>query len=615
MKRWLPVTMILLIIGLLFGPQSLSTLAGSFSWGIRATPIDSAGAANSAAQQNIEGNWEGVLAVAGSNLRLVLKISRAAVGALKATMDSLDQGANDLAVDTITLKDGALHFEMKQIGATYDGKLSSDGSEFSGTFLQGGNKFPLLFRKAGIAQSNAPVQRGRVQLKPCNMPAITKQALCGKYEVFEDRAAKAGRKIALNMILLPALGAKPAPDPIFYFAGGPGGAATMYATASFMTRLRRERDVVLVDQRGTGGSNQLACKLYGDKDDMSAYFGIQLPVEKVRACRTELEKSANLKLYTTPIAIDDLDEVRGALGYDRINVYGGSYGATAALVYLRQHPDHVRTVSVANVAAPEAKIPLSFARGVQHAMDRLFEDCAADSACHAAFPNLRSEFEALLKQFDRGPVEVMATNVFTGQQQRISITRDAFLENIRASLYVPKVTSALPLLIHLGAQGNLSPLASTAFQVVYQIVNQISIGMQLSVICAEDVPYITEDEIKRESAESFYGDSRVRTVMRACAEWPRGSVPASFVIPVSGNAPVLLVSGDIDPVTPPWLGEAAARHLSNSRHLVVHNATHNAYECLDNIFADFIDKGSAQGLDVSCVEQIRRPPFNTPGTQ
>ena len=590
----------------------LLTLAGLQRWGPRAGDPTMSPLRATAAAQTIEGNWEGVIAVGGNNLRLVLKISRGAERALKATVDSLDQpGGMDLKVDAITFKDGALHFEMKDLYVVYDGTMNRDGSELSGIFAQAGNNFPLIFRKAGLVQPNALVQRGRLRLKPCNKATLTKDALCGKYEVFEDRAAKTGRTIALNMILLPALSAKLATDATFYLAGGPGAAATAAATNSFMSRLRAQRDVVLVDQRGTGESNPLNCKLHGDQSDMQSFFNGSFPVEKVRTCREELEKVANLKLYTTSIAMADLDEVREALGYNRINVHGGSYGSTAALVYLREHPDHIRTASVFGVAPPDMKIPLSFAKGVQHAMDRLFDDCAADNACHAAFPKLREEFEAILKRFETGPVEVEATNAFTGQLQRIMVTRDGFVQGVRLLLYVPKAMSALPLLIHLGAQGTLGYFVSAAFQVAYQIASQLSTGMQLSILCAEDVPFITEEEVKRESAGTFYGDARVRPLQKACAEWPRASVPASFLEPIKSNAPVLLISGELDPVTPPWLAAGAARNLPNSRHLIIHNATHDSYPCVENIFADFIDKGSAQGLDTTCSEQIRRLPFIT----
>lgn len=558
--------------------------------------------------QGISANWEGVLNTGAQKLRLVLKVSQAADGTLKATLDSLDQDAPDLKVDAITFDGRTLHFEMKQLLAVYDGTASSDGLEFTGVFAQGGNNLPLIFRKAGTAPSTATVQRGKVQMKPCNDPGFTKDALCGKYEVFEDRAAKNGRKISLNIILLPASSAKPAADALFYLVGGPGGAATGTAGASFMPRLRRERDVVLVDQRGTGGSNPLACNVFGDQPDMRAWFA-EYPFDKLRECRERLEKVANLKLYTTSIAMDDLDEVRAAFGYDKINLYGGSYGSTAALVYLRQHPDHVRTVTVFGVAPPDAKIPLSFAKGTQHAMDRLFEDCAAESACNAAFPKLREEFDAVLKQFDKGPVEAKATNLFTGQVKQLSVTRDAFVDSIRVLLYVPQAMAAMPLLIHLAAQGNIGPLVSVGFQVAHQITSQLYRGMQFSVICAEDMPFINDDEVKRSSEGTFYGDSRVRLTQKACAEWPRASVPASFLEPVKGNAPVLMVSGELDPVTPPGLADETARNLPNSRRLIVHNATHTSYDCVERVVADFIDRGSTSGLDVSCLEQIRRLPF------
>jgi pimeloyl-ACP methyl ester carboxylesterase len=562
-----------------------------------------------ASAQSIEGNWEGVLVVGAAKLRLVLKVSRGTDGSLKATMDSLDQNANNLVVDSIVFQNGALHFEMKAIYAFYDGTLSKDGLEFVGTFNQAANPLPLILRKAGAARSTATVQRGRIQLKPCSSPTLTSDALCGKYEVYEDRVVRTGRKISLNLILLPASNAQPAPDPVFYLAGGPGGAATAYASEKFMDGLRRNRDVILVDQRGTGDSNPLNCPSPGSKEDMRGYFGEPFPADRIRACRAELEKVANLQLYTTSIAMEDLDELRGALGFDRINVYGGSYGSTAALVYLRLHPEHVRTVAVFGVAPPDAKLPLSFARSVQDAMNRLFADCAADSACHGAYPNLDSEFKTVLSQFDKGPVHMKEPNVYSGQEQEVTVTRDAFVDGIRQLFYVPNASSALPALIHLGAQGNLGALIGTAFQVAVQIDVRIARGMQFSVICSEDTPFITDADIKQSSANSFYGDARTRPTMRACTEWARATVPANFLDPIKSDAPVLLVSGELDPVTPPWLAEPVARNLPHGRHVIIHNGTHNSYECVEGLVAEFIDKGTVQGLDTSCVEKIQRPPF------
>src|SRR5262249_41888855 len=200
------------------------------------------------------------------------------------------------------------------------------------------------------------------------------------------------------------LSEKAAPDPVFYLAGGPGGSAVDIITRSgrtYLAELRRERDLVFVDQRGTGGSNPLVCQAQGDKNDMAAFFGGSFPIERVRACRTELEKIADLKLYSTPIAMEDLDEVRAALGYDKVNLYGGSYGSTAALAYLRQYPGRVRTATLLGVAPPNLKLPLPFAKGVQNALEHLFADCAAVEKCRMGFPQLNEEFDAAVKRLEK----------------------------------------------------------------------------------------------------------------------------------------------------------------------------------------------------------------------
>jgi hypothetical protein len=269
-------------------------------------------------------------------------------------------------------------------------------------------------------------------------------------------------------------------------------------------------------------------------------------------------------------------------------------------------------VTILSVAPPAAKIPLPFARGVQQAMDRLLDDCTADAACKAAFPDFRGEFAGVLQQLEKGPVEVNAPNVFTGERQKVKLSLAAFVEQIRLMLYVPNAMSALPLLIHLAAQNDFSAFVSTGFQIAYQIYGQLAQGMQLSVLCGEDIPFISEAEIKQESAGSFYGDRRVRQLMQACQEWPQAKVARTFIEPIKGSAPVLIIAGEIDPVTPPYIAQSAARDLSHSRLLLVHNGTHTSYPCTENLAAEFIDRGSAESLDVSCLDQIKRPPFNLP---
>src|SRR5688572_3960416 len=202
----------------------------------------------------------------------------------------------------------------------------------------------LLFATIQVGARRADTPKPSLELKTCQVRGIKGDAKCGTLEVFENRATRKGRKIPINVVVLPATGAKREPDALFYFAGGPGSAATEDAPGfvDILARIREHRDLVFVDQRGTGQSNPLNCNLFNPADPQS-FFGSFFPVDDVRKCREQLEPKADLTLYTTEIAMDDLDEVRAALGYEQINLYGASYGTRAALVYLRQHPKHVRT--------------------------------------------------------------------------------------------------------------------------------------------------------------------------------------------------------------------------------------------------------------------------------
>ena len=412
-------------------------------------------------------------------------------------------------------------------------------------------------------------------------------------------------------MVLPALVDKPAPDPIFYLQGGPGGAATSTAGGSFMVPLNRTRDVVLVDQRGTGKSNPLQCNFRGDPNEMRGYFVDALTPEAVRACRTELEKNADLRLYTTTIAMADLDDVRAALGYDKINVYGGSYGATTALSYLNFYPRHVRTATISGVAPPDSTLPLAFAKGVEHALNRLFDDCAADEKCKTAFPDLRKDWATAVANVSKGPVTFDALNPYTQQKQQVTMTREGFAELVRLVLYNPTVMSLMPAVIHEMSQGNYSHFAFYSYQLQHGTDAAIARGMQLSVLCAEDMPFIKESQIEPAMGGTFYGSNRARLYLKACEQWPRGDMPAKFRQPIKSDIPVLMLSGELDPVTPPDLATPLLRWLPNGRQIIMHNATHYTYECQEKLAREFIEMGTAKGLDASCVEGIKRLPFIT----
>ncbi|HEX3093011.1 MAG TPA: alpha/beta hydrolase, partial [Candidatus Angelobacter sp.] len=282
------------------------------------------------------------------------------------------------------------------------------------------------------------------------MPGIKGDVRCGTYEVFEDRSANSGRTIKLKIVVLKSLGSKPAPDAIFPLHGGPGAPATglVELANGILGPVRQDHDLVFVDQRGTGGSNPLTCDIADDAKDLTSFFGGILPPDKVRACREELQEHADLRLYTTPIAMDDLDEVRAALGYSKIDLLGISYGTIASQVYMRQHPEHVRSAFLVGVATPNIKQPLLFPRSAQHAMDLLFADCTADETCHNAFPRLQEEFGVVLSRFQNGPLRVEMIDPVSKKRVQVRLSRSSFVEGIRLAMYSTGPQQFVPIIIH-----------------------------------------------------------------------------------------------------------------------------------------------------------------------
>jgi len=560
----------------------------------------------------VAGDWQGNLL---GRVRLNLHVQENDDGSLRGTLNSPDQGNITIPIEALRFDNGTVRAELKSIGAAFEGKLDAAGAEISGTWQQGPNTLPLVFRRPGAAPQFTlkAVTRGRVALEPCRTPDANTEGLCGKYEVWENRTTRQGRKIALNLMVLPALAEKPAPDPVFALAGGPGEAAvTTYPSAGYIGKLRRERDVVLVDQRGTGQSNPLPCDV-GDTNDPQVLVAGLFAFDYVAACRAQLEKRADLTQYTTSIFADDLDEVRAALGYGKIDLLGGSYGTKAALVYLRLHGDQVRSVVLKGVAPPQYKVPLPFAKTIQAAVDRLIDDCAADAVCGKSYPNLKAEFAAVLDRLAKTPAQFTLPHASTGKPQTVTMPRSAFVANLRTVLYVPALASQLPYMIHRAFDNDWAAYGAGVFTINRSVGDAIARGLSLSAVCTEDVAALTEPEIRRETDGTYLGDFQVRAYQKACGQWPHGSVPKDYYAPVRSDVPTLLIAGAQDPATPPAMAEEAARGLSHSRVVTMAQGTHlTTSPCIDDLVAAFVSRGSAEGLDASCTEQIRRPPFVTP---
>jgi pimeloyl-ACP methyl ester carboxylesterase len=456
--------------------------------------------------------------------------------------------------------------------------------------------------------------KNSLRLQPCDVAGVTGEGRCGTFDVYENRSTRTGRRIGLNVVVLPALGAASSLDPVFWLEGGPGAAATQAmgpVSQRYLQGLRADRDLVFVDQRGTGKSSPLTCDDIGETPaNLDRYFGKLFPIDAIRACRAKLEKVADLTLYSTTIAMDDLDEVRRALGYETINLAGASYGTLAAQVYMRQHPDRVRSAFLIGVATPGFKLPLPFARAAQNALEHLFVDCAADPACRAAFPNIRDEFAAVLARFDRGPMVVTMTDPGTGRERPVTLERESYVERLRTLLYSTNAARFIPLVVHQAFLHDFRPFQTIATR--YSLGGALSRGMYFSVTCSEMTPFITEEEIAAETRGTFLGDRRVRAHLAACGEWPRGRVPRSFLEPVRSEIPVILFSGEADGATPPWIAEAAVGFLPNGLQI---KAPHTGHQidgpCTWDLMQAFIRNPAARQLDAGCVAKGHRPPFAT----
>lgn len=463
-----------------------------------------------------------------------------------------------------------------------------------------------------LAGACAPAPRPTAidRLHPCVLDEGPTDAYCGTLRVFENRETRTGRTIDLRIIVLPSLSSEARPDPLFFLAGGPGqGAAEMAPQIrDVFRRIQEDRDIVLVDQRGTGKSNPLDCR-----SDMNSLTVLNESDEaglgRLRTCLEGYD--ADTRLYTTTIAMDDLDDVRTYLGYDRINVYGGSYGTRAALVYLRQHGDAVRTMVLDGVAPVSMQLPLFAARDAQRALDTLLADCDADTQCRMLYPDLGTRLRALFARLERQPARVSLTHPRTGVTEDVQIDARFVASALFGSLYSPLAASLVPELIARGERNDFQGLVALAL-INEAAGDNMSIGMQLSVLCAEDAPRVTPEAVARESAGTVFG-THLMAMIRACEFWPAGQISEAYYAPVTSAVPTLVLSGALDPVTPPTWGESVTTTLSNARHVVVPGTGHGALGagCALRLFKDFLDSADARALDVTCLSGIRRPPFFT----
>lgn len=481
---------------------------------------------------------------------------------------------------------------------------------------------------APISASGTPADVGA---SDCFVAGIANSVRCDSIERPLDPVHPEHGRITVRYVVVPALARRKLADPVFFLAGGPGQSAVAVAgqVMPALARLGNRRDIVFVDQRGTGGSAPLICK---DPDDATLAEQSE-PDRQFRVamdCKAELVKlpyigsEGGLRFFTTSVAVQDLDAVRRRLGAERIDLIGGSYGTRVALEYLRQFPAAVRRTVLDGAAPPDMALPASFSTDGQAAFDKLAVACAAEPACASAHPTLHARFSALLQGLPR---EVSAVQPLTGRPERFTLTRAMLLDAVRGALYVPALAAALPAAIDAAAHDDFAGLLGLGATLRARDRSDIAAGMHFSVVCAEDTPRLAATDASSTSGASGaradlpgpdFGDAFARRYREICAGWPRGAVPPGFYTVVRSESPVLVLSGGLDPVTPPRHGARVADALGPlARHVVVANAGHGVMSigCMRDVVYRFIDAASdrdALAVDAGCAAQVPRPPAFEP---
>jgi pimeloyl-ACP methyl ester carboxylesterase len=445
-------------------------------------------------------------------------------------------------------------------------------------------------------------------LKPCRLPALSRPAKCGVFELPENPSRPHDRKLSISVAVVPAASGKALTDPIVTLMGGPGEdaiSAAAYYEAQFGPLLQ-QRDLLLVDQRGTGRSSTLRCDLYLPDEaatDLQDFF----PLAAVRRCAQQSRARADLSQYTYAHLAHDLEHIRRALGYGQLNLYSASYGTRAAQVYLRSYPQNVRTVYFGSVVPIDVTIPVPLAKAAQLAIEKTFDACAANAECHAAFPNLPTEFREVLARLDSG------VNVsIPGNARAVPLTRGRVAEFLRAKLYRAAGAATVPWLIHQAHTGNWTPIVEGILSGARARDSEISFGLFFSIACNEDVAFIREEDVVTQTQGTFVGDYRVRQQQAACKEWPKSSLAPGYRDPVRSSVPALFSSGDIDPASPLWFTERVAANFPNRSEVLMRNQGHTEWsDCLGQLYERLVRSGNVHGLDSSSCDMAPRPPFKT----
>jgi pimeloyl-ACP methyl ester carboxylesterase len=465
----------------------------------------------------------------------------------------------------------------------------------------------LLLGCSADPSDNTPSE-ATLELHACAGGGIA-DAKCGTLSVEENRGEPNGRRIELAIFVAPATSRTPAADPVYMLAGGPGqGAAEIgRRIVHKFDAIRRDRAMVFVDLRGTGAAGPLRCDAE-DPEDLAQLLGATFDYDELQDCLDGYD-GADLSKYTTVDMVEDLDEVRAALGHEQINLLGISYGSRLALEYMRRHGEHTRSVVLDGAVPPDLGVSLAAPANAEAALELLFADCRADAECAAAFPGLERKLEQVLTDLETNRALEELEHPRTGEPMRVEISRSGFVSVLRSALYGSGFTSLIPLVIDRAHVGDWGPIAALALQTA-KIGKTVSLGLYFSVACAEDLQDLDEGK-RREAVDQLevFDDHMLGQLEEICRRWPHATHVPEMFSPVESSVPTLLISGRYDPVTPPAFAERVAASLSNARHVVASNVSHGVWHqgCTPELLAEFFATADPAALEVSCLDAVPRP--------
>jgi pimeloyl-ACP methyl ester carboxylesterase len=464
---------------------------------------------------------------------------------------------------------------------------------------------PLAFCSAFQASA------ARLDLKDCRLQSEVAgggvAAECGWLSVPENREQPSGKQLQLHVARIRSLRLEATGDPLFVLSGGPGQAASDFyiSIAPALARIRRDRDIVIVDQRGTGRSNRLDCT-FPDESDITFTDPRQLR-ELTRSCLAKLP--GDPRYYTTSVAVRDLDDVRAALGYQRLDLYGVSYGTRVAQHYMRRYPQRVRVAILDGVVPPQLPLGPDVALDAQAAIDKAFTRCDSNVDCKRTFPNIAGTFATLRARVLEKPVPLSIPDPVNAE---LTLGATELSAAVRLLSYSDETMSTLPLLIHEAEVGQPQALAAQYLMIKRSLDTQIANGMHFAVVCSEDAPRWHERPVSdSELAKTYIGETFMQAMRTICEQWPRGGVDEGFSEPLQSTIPTLVLSGGNDPVTPARYGEQVVAGLKNSKHLVLDGQGHGqiAVGCMPRVVAQFIASGDVKSIDDECLKTVAPAPF------